>query len=356
MNDFARHLAGLIRHEGPMRLDRFMAFANAHYYATRDPLGAAGDFTTAPEISQIFGEMIGLALVDHWQRAGSPAAIRLVELGPGRGTLMADLLRAAAIRPAFLDAARISLVETSPALRAAQARTLAGRDAEWADTLGDVPADAPLYLVANEFFDALPIRQFRRAGTGWTERHVGLAADGAFVFSDIPTPFPPPSFTGEAPPQGTDGEAAPAILELNEPTAAVAAEIGQRLRARGGLAIVIDYGYAAGRGDTFQAMKAHAFTAPLESPGEADLTAHVDFAALARAAATRSHGPVTQGAFLAALGLQARFEALVRARPDRAETLHEGAQRLVEPAQMGTLFKVLGLSGPGGPAPAGFPP
>ena len=346
MNAFARHLAGLIRHDGPMRLDRFMALANAQYYAVRDPLGADGDFTTAPEISQLFGELIGLALVDHWARAGAPAAIRLVELGPGRGTLMADILRAAAIRPAFLRAARITLVETSPTLRRAQAAALAGHDVAWAGTLDEVPDDAPLYLVANEFFDALPVRQFRRTGSGWTERHVALS-DDSFIWQDIPAPLPPPSFAG------AEGAA---ILEINEPAAAIAAEIGRRLTRHGGLALIVDYGYAQGHGDSFQAVKAHAFTDPLNAPGEADLTAHVDFAALARAAATRCFGPVTQGALLAALGLQARLDALARARPDHAEALHGGAQRLAGPDEMGALFKALALTGPEGPAPAGFPP
>ncbi len=351
MMDFARHLAGLIRHEGPMRLDRFMALANAHYYATRDPLGAGGDFTTAPEISQLFGEMVGLALVDHWQRAGAPAPIRLIELGPGRGAMMADILRAAAVRPAFLAAARITLVETSPTLRTAQAHALAGHDIDWADSLDDVPADAPLYLVANEFFDALPIRQFRKTGTAWTERHVALAADGALTYLDIATPVPPPSLTAQAP-QGSGGD----VMEANELTLAIVAEIGQRLLTHGGLALIIDYGYAQGHGDTFQAMKAHAFADPLEMPGEADLTAHVDFAALARAAGAPAFGPVPQGDFLNGLGLETRAAMLARARPDRADALQAGAARLTDPAQMGTLFKAIAFTGLSGPAPAGFPP
>lgn len=351
MTDFARHLAGLIRHEGPLRLDRFMALANAHYYATRDPLGAKGDFTTAPEISQLFGEMIGLALVDHWQRAGSPPALRLVELGPGRGTLMADLLRAAAIRPAFIEAARITLVETSPALRGAQAHALAGHDIEWADTLDEIPADAPLYLVANEFFDALPIRQFRRTGAGWSERHVALSADGAFRYHDIPLP---PTGIPDLPHTGSAEIGA--VAETNPHALTITAEIGERLIRHGGLALIVDYGYAEGHGDTFQAMKSHAFTDPLATPGEADLTAHVDFAALARASAARGYGPVTQGGFLTALGLETRLAMLTRARPEMDEALRAGAARLTDPAQMGTLFKALALTGPAGPAPAGFPP
>jgi NADH dehydrogenase [ubiquinone] 1 alpha subcomplex assembly factor 7 len=353
MSDLARHLAGLIRHDGPMRLDRFMALCNAHYYATRDPLGAKGDFITAPEISQLFGELIGLAMVDHWQRAGSPAAIRLVELGPGRGTLMADLLRAAALRPAFLDAARITLVETSPALRTRQAHALAGHDIDWADSLDEIPADSPLYLVANEFFDALPIRQFHHTGETWTERHIALSADDRLTYQDIPAQLSSPVLTGEVPGEA-GGWGHGAVLELNEPTVRIAAEIGQRLTNRGGLALIVDYGYASGSGDTFQAMKAHAFTDPLETPGEADLTAHVDFTALAKAAATRSYGPISQGDFLTNLGLETRLGTLGKSRPDQAEALRTGANRLTDPHQMGSLFKALALTGPGGPAPAGF--
>lgn len=351
MNDFARHLAGLIAHDGPMRLDRFMGLANQHYYASRDPLGAKGDFTTAPEVSQLFGELIGLTLVDHWQRAGQPRAFRLVELGPGRGTLMADLLRAAAVRPAFIEAARISLVETSPALRTKQAHALAGHDIDWADSLDEIPADAPLYLVANEFFDALPIRQFHAAGTNWTERHIALDDTGAFQFLDVilgPQGGPEDPCLSDAR-QG-------AIVETNPASLNIIAEIGDRLATHGGLALVSDYGYAHGHGDTFQAMKSHAYVSPLDSPGEADITAHVDFAALARASAARVFGPADQGTFLTALGLETRLAALAAAQPDKAAALRAGADRLIDPAQMGTLFKVLGLTGPGGPAPAGFPP
>lgn len=345
MTPFARHLSDLIRHDGPMRLDRFMGLANAHYYGARDPLGKDGDFTTAPEISQLFGELIGLALVDHWQRAGAPNRIRLVELGPGRGTLMADLLRAAAVRPAFLAAADVSLVETSPSLRGVQARTLAGHDIAWADTLDEVPADAPLYLVANEFFDALPIRQYRRADTGWTERHVALDDKGRFAYRDL----------AAAPLPGAGAE----IVETSEPSTRIAAEIAERLATHGGLALLIDYGYAAGHGDTFQAVQAHAFADPLTAPGAADLTAHVDFAALAdaaRAARARAYGPVTQGALLVALGLEQRAAMLAKARPDRADGLATDSARLAASDQMGTLFKALALTGPGGPTPAGFPP
>ena len=346
MSDFARHLAGLIRADGPLRLDRFMGLANAHYYATRDPLGAAGDFTTAPEVSQLFGEMIGLALVDHWERSGAPSRIRLVELGPGRGTLMADLLRAARVRPAFGAAAHVTLVETSPALRARQAATLAGTERlDWAESFETVAADAPLYLVANEFFDALPIRQFVRSHGRWHERFVGIGADGAFGFTLSPA---------LAPAEGAGGDG---IVEVNEPARAVAAAIGAWLNRTGGLALAIDYGHArSAPGDTLQAVRAHRFADPLAEPGEADLTAHVDFEALARAAGATAHGPAAQGDWLRALGIEARATALARARPDRAAALSAGLERLTGPGKMGTLFKVMALTGPGGPLPAGFGP
>lgn len=346
MTAFARHLAGLIRADGPLRLDRFMGLANAQYYATRDPLGAAGDFTTAPEVSQLFGEMIALALVDHWERSGAPDRIRLVELGPGRGTLMADLLRAARVRPGFLAAAHVTLVETSPALRARQAAALAGAERlDWTEAFESVAADAPLYLVANEFFDALPIRQFARVEGRWHERFVGLDDGGAFRFLLSPALAPAES-------AGGDG-----IVEVNEPARAVAAAIGARLNRHGGLALAIDYGHArSAPGDTLQAVKAHRFADPLAEPGEADLTAHVDFVALARAAGATAHGPLTQGDWLRALGIEARAAALARARPDRAETLASGLARLIDPSGMGTLFKAMALTGPGGPLPAGFGP
>ncbi len=347
MSPFAEHLARAIRLDGPLRLDRFMGLANAQYYAARDPLGAAGDFTTAPEISQLFGEMLGLCLVDAWERSGAPAPIRLVELGPGRGTLMADMLRAAKIRPAFLEAARVTLVETSPALRARQAEALKtwGDRVTWADSFDETPDDAPLWLVANEFFDALPIRQFVRLAAGWAERVVALGEGGRFIFGAAPAPdmrFP----------QAPEG----AVIEINEPAAAIAAAIGARLATRGGLALIVDYGHAVSApGDTLQAMRAHRFAPPLESPGEVDLTAHVDFAALARAAAVPALGPVTQGALLTALGAGARAEALARARPDQADAIREALDRLVAPGRMGDLFKALALVGRGVALPAGFP-
>ena len=351
MTAFARHLAGLIRADGPLRLDRYMALANACYYATRDPLGAAGDFTTAPEISQLFGEMIGLCLVDHWERAGSPSRIHLVELGPGRGTLMADILRAAKLRRAFLKAAHLTLVETSPTLRARQAETLQGHAPHWADGFDAIEIDAPLYLVANEFFDALPIRQFVRAHGAWHERFVALDASDQLIFGLSSSDGP----SGRSEDPCPSASEPSAIFELNEPTRTIAAEIGGALNTHAGLALIVDYGHTrTASGDTLQAVKAHRFTNPLEGPGEADLTAHVDFQALGQAAGATVHGPVTQGAFLTALGIEARAQALIRARPDQSDVIVAALTRLIDAGGMGTLFKAMALTGPGGPVPAGF--
>ncbi|MEM7522995.1 MAG: SAM-dependent methyltransferase, partial [Pseudomonadota bacterium] len=264
-----------IEQSGPMPLSEYMAICLGHpehgYYRRQDPLGKAGDFTTAPEISQMFGELLGLSLAQAWVDQGSPAPFRLVELGPGRGALMADALRAAAAAPGFRDAADVWLVETSPALRAEQAARVPGPP-RWADRLSDVPA-GPTFLIANEFFDALPIQQFIRKDGAWFERMVGLADDRlAYGLRRAPLPL------GDAP----DG----AVRELRPLLSNIGAEIGARIAARGGAAIIVDYGYAAPDplgGDTFQAVRGHAYADPLVAPGAADLTAHVDFAALAAA-------------------------------------------------------------------------
>jgi len=346
MTPLAARLAAEIAATGPMPVARWMALCLAHYYGTRDPLGRGGDFTTAPEISQVFGELIGAWFADLWMRAGSPPCLRLVELGPGRGTLMADLLRAARRAPGFAPA--VHFVETSPALRAEQAKRVP--DARWHDRLEDVPDDAPLLLVANEFLDALPIRQFVRIEGGWRERAVAQV-DGRFVPLPGPTPVDalvPPAL--RAAPVGTVVESPPAAE-------AVTTEIAARLARNGGAALIVDYGYVGpASGDTLQAVRAHAFTDPFADPGEADLTAHVDFAAVARAArGAVVHGPVEQGAFLTALGLLPRTESLAeRATGAQAELLRSGARRLRAPDEMGSLFKVLALTGPSWPTPAAF--
>jgi NADH dehydrogenase [ubiquinone] 1 alpha subcomplex assembly factor 7 len=353
-----RHLKALIAAEGPIPVARFMAEALGHpehgYYRTRDPLGVAGDFITAPEIAQVFGELIGAWCAVLWEQAGRPDPVQLVELGPGRGTLMADALRLAGkVAPAFDAAAKLHLVETSPALRAAQAAAL-GERPRWHDTIESVP-ERPTILIANEFFDALPVHQLVRRGGAWHERLVGLdPATGALRFEVAaePSPLAPPDL-----PAAADGD----IFELRPAGDAIAGAIARRIAAHGGGALIVDYGHAASAvGDTLQAVRGHGHAPVLEAPGEADLTAHVDFAALGRAAEAAGvsvFGPVDQGNFLRALGIEARLAALAAAAPDaqtRAAVLG-GAERLTEPRQMGTLFKALALIHPRQAPPPGFP-
>jgi SAM-dependent MidA family methyltransferase len=331
-------LARAIALAGPISIAHYMAAANAHYYATRDPLGAAGDFTTAPEISQMFGELIGLWLADLWDRAGRPD-IAYVELGPGRGTLAADALRAmarAGLKPP------VHFVETSPTMRAAQAERVA--QAMWHDDLSTLPGETPLLIVANEFFDALPIHQLVRGPDGWHER---LVACQDTIFLPIRGKMVPDAIIPDALRHAPPG----AIIETSPAGVAVMRDLADRIVRQGGAGLMIDYGYAGpALGETLQAVRAHRPVNPFEEPGERDLTAHVDFATLASAAAeqgARIHGPVAQGALLTALGIDARVSALGDAvRADR--------NRLVDPDQMGTLFKALAVLAPGWPGPAGF--
>ncbi|OWJ62691.1 methyltransferase [Inquilinus limosus] len=326
------------------------------YYIKQNPLGAAGDFTTAPEISQVFGELVGLWCADLWQRMGAPDPVLLVELGPGRGTLMQDALRAIGrAAPGFRAALRLHLVETSPALRAAQAARLADASPIWLDRLADLP-DGPALVIANEFFDALPIRQWQRGAKGWHERLVGWDDAAGRLRWELSSRADPglaliPASVRDMP-EGSIAEACPAGLSH-------AGFLGQRLARQGGAALVVDYGPAeSGPGDSFQAVRRHAFADPLEAPGEADLTAHVDFQALAKAAVeagAEAHGPVTQGAFLEALGLRPRAAQLKQAAPARAAEIDAAVERLAGAEQMGTLFKALALTAPGLGAPAGFP-
>lgn len=348
MTPLGQRLAREIAATGPMPVARYMAECLAHYYATRDPLGRGGDFITAPEVSQVFGELIGLWAADLWIRTGSPAKLRLVELGPGRGTLMADLWRAVTRVPGFHAAATVHFVETSPTLRRAQAVQVP--HAVWHDRIDEVPDDAPLLLVANEFFDALPIRQFVRTSTGWRERMVTFA-DGRFFAAAGPLRVDPliPSSLVAAPPGS--------VVELAPTAGAIAAEVGARLAAHGGAALIVDYGHAGpATGDTLQAVKAHAFADPFADPGEADLTAHVDFSALRIAARpATAWGPITQAALLAALGIEARTATLTaRAAPAQAALLRSGTARLTGDDAMGSLFKALALTGGDWPQPAGF--
>jgi NADH dehydrogenase [ubiquinone] 1 alpha subcomplex assembly factor 7 len=324
MTPLERALRERIASEGPITVEAYMEACNTYYYATRDPLGARGDFTTAPEISQMFGEMVGAALADCWQRAGSPSDAVYAELGPGRGTLASDALRV--LRGAGFDGS-VHFVETSAVLRDAQAG--AAPEAEWHETLESLP-DAPLLLVANEFFDALPIRQL----VAGRERKITVAA-GGLAFD-------------------RDGE----IVEVSPARDAVAKAIGDRLARFRGAALIIDYGHArSAPGDTLQAVRSHDFAPILASPGEQDLTSHVDFEALAKAA--RSSGALTtdvvsQGRWLKALGIGTRAAALATANPDRLDELAAAVQRLTGDEQMGSLFKVMAIHASDWPAPAGL--
>ncbi|MBY6260674.1 class I SAM-dependent methyltransferase [Azospirillum sp. 412522] len=366
----AHLLARRIVMDGPLSVGAFMAEALGHprfgYYMRRDPFGRGGDFTTAPEISQMFGELVGLWCVDSWARLGGPGPFHLVELGPGRGTLMADVLRAAAVLPLFRENAAVHLVETSPALRDRQRQTLQpilGDAVCWHDRLEDVP-DGPTILIANEFFDALPIRQVQKTGYGWFERLVDLEPDSRedeprfrFVleaFGSSGNRLVPDSLR-DAP----DGS----VVEVSPASQAVSRLIGTRLAAAPGAALAIDYGHGHGPavGDTLQAMRRHAYAPVLEAPGEADLTAHVDFAAIAAAAregGAQSFGPVEQGEWLARLGIRQRASALTaKASPAQARDIRGALDRLIDPAQMGRLFKLVALATPGAFAdapPAGF--
>jgi len=348
-----RHIAARIAATGPITLADYMATCLMHpemgYYATRDPLGAAGDFTTAPEISQMFGELLGLCLAQTWLDQGRPAPFALAELGPGRGTLMADILRATKGVPGFHDGLRVHLVETSPPLREKQAQTVKHEHVTWHDAAKDLP-DLPLFLMANEFFDALPIRQFQREGEGWRERVVGLRDERLTI--GLGGPVKPPDLAHRLA-DTQDGD----IVEICAPARAIAQEIGSRIEAHGGAALIVDYGDWRSLGDTFQAVKDHAPTNPLATPGEADLTAHVDFEALARAAACGHARLIPQGTLLFRLGIEARKEALARNLAGPARDSHLAAfQRLTGPEEMGRLFKVLALHPSPSQPPPGFDP
>jgi len=322
----AGQLRERIKAEGPITVEAYMAACNAHYYATRDPLGAAGDFTTAPEISQMFGEMVGACLADCWQRAGAPAEAIYAELGPGRGTLAADGLRL--MRKAGLEGAT-HLVETSATLRQAQGERVLG--AHWHERIEDLPP-VPLLLAANEFLDALPVRQW----IGGEERRVAVEGDGL-------------RFT-------TNGE----VREDSPARDEAAAAIGRHLAQHGGVALIMDYGHAkSASGDTLQAVKGHKFADPLADPGEQDLTAHVDFEALAKAVSgleVTVSGPVGQGEWLERLGIRQRAQSLIASNPDKRHDITQAVDRLCGLDAMGELFKVMAMCGPGWPQPAGFAP
>lgn len=342
----ADKLAAQIAQTGPLTLAQYMT-ACLHdpefgYYATRPALGEAGDFITAPLVSQMFGELIGVWAASAWQAMGAPERFVLVEMGPGDGTLMDDLLRAAAKLPGFLDAADVWLVETSEPLASLQAARL-GERVRWARSLDEVPGGGPMLLVANELLDCLPARQFVRAATGWTEQVVGLDRHGALTFGRVPAPI--------GLPDAREG----AIVERSAPQEALGAILGERLARDGGAALLIDYGRdVPGFGDTLQALRRHEKVDPLARPGEADLTVWADFPAVMAAAerAGAQTAILTQAAFLARMGVGERAEALVRARPDKAAVIGRQLNRLVGGDEMGELFKACCLHSPGWTPPA----
>ncbi|MEJ0013549.1 MAG: class I SAM-dependent methyltransferase [Bauldia sp.] len=347
MTPLAEKMAALVRAAGPLTVADYMAMCLADpeygYYMRREPFGRTGDFITAPEISQIFGELIGLWAIAVWEMMGEPRPFVLAELGPGRGTLMADMLRTAKIKPDFLRAADVHLVEMSPRLREIQKQTLsaAGLGVHWHGSVADLPP-GPAIVVANEFFDALPIRQFQWIEKRWTERMVGLSDTGDLAFGLVPVEQRP---AGVALPDG-------AIIEASPAGKAVMITLGERFKRHGGAALIIDYGAAApGTGSTLQAVRAHKYDDPLAAPGEADVTAHVDFAALARAAVAAGAEARTlmgQGEFLIRLGLVDRANVLGRGKDKKTRDMIAAAiERLAAPKAMGTLFKVLAVSAPG---------
>lgn len=347
MTPLAREISEQIALEGPISVERYMALCLAHpvhgYYMSQQPFGARGDFTTAPEISQMFGEMLGLWAVSLWHQMGRPTPLQLVEIGPGRGTLMADMLRAGRAMPGFIDAAAVTLVETSPALVQVQRATLRAHAVTWRREVSDVPP-GPAIIIANELFDALPIRQYVHAGGAWRERQVGLGPEGLlFGLSEPVGDVANPAIAGKPPFDG-------AVRELSPAATVLIGSIAQRIASQGGALLAIDYGYATpDYGDSLQAMKAHAFVDPLHEPGLADITAHVDFSALATAAQRAGavvHPLLTQRALLQRLGIEARAAALQHANPARAGDVAAALARLTGAAegQMGTLFKALCIS------------
>jgi len=348
-----------IADRGPMPVSNYMALALAHpehgYYRKSDPLGRDGDFITAPEISQVFGEIIGLWCAVTWQQAGRPAPFHLVELGPGRGTLMADALRAAGNVPDFLEAAQIHLVETSPVLRMTQRQALKDHRVTWHARLDTVP-NGPCIIIANEFFDALPIDQYVRTKDGWRGRSVGIdLTSGQLNFVVDPAPVAScgliPRSLMDAP-SGSLFERCPAAIDM-------ASAIGGRLAGDGTAALIIDYGHEGPDvGETLQAVRNHDRHDVLTDPGNADLTAHVDFnavSAAAKAAGSTGFGPIPQGAFLTTLGIEARTHMLAKkSDKPQSDLLRSGCRRLIDADRMGTLFKVLALTDGKLGVPAGF--
>ncbi|MDE2361786.1 MAG: SAM-dependent methyltransferase [Hyphomicrobiales bacterium] len=346
MNLLGEELASIIAQEGPISVERYMSICLGHptmgYYTAHDPFGSGGDFVTSPEISQMFGELVGLWAAEAWTLCGGPQPSRLAELGPGRGLLMADALRALRVAKSFFSTLEVTMVETSRKLVAEQQARLigVGRPVAWVDNIEKLPP-APAIVLANEFFDALPVRHYVKTDRGWCERQVGFV-DGRFVFGAAPDPEP---YLKADAPVGS-------IVEVCAMAQRMMTRLAVDVVTHGGALLVIDYGHTETvLGETLQAMRHHAFVDPLENPGEADLTAHVDFAALgraARAAGARVHGPVTQGAFLNQIGIGRRAEALTRkATLAQQIEINASLKRLTSeaaPTDMGALFKVMAVT------------
>jgi NADH dehydrogenase [ubiquinone] 1 alpha subcomplex assembly factor 7 len=356
MSALGDEVKALIRNHGPISLEQYMALALTHpehgYYMHRDPFGASGDFTTAPEISQMFGELVGLWAAEVWASMGAPNPIRLIELGPGRGTLMSDALRAARVAPNFRATLEVCLIEASPMLAAIQHETLltAGAPISWVSQWREAP-EGPSVIIANEFLDALPVRQYVRGARDWREKLVGADETGRLGFCLAPEGEPYIDARAE---QG-------AVLEINAIGHRLVHAIAERLSHQGGVALFIDYGHTmTGFGDTLQAVRSHRMVDPLSEPGTADITAHVDFAAMARSARAGGavvYGPVNQGDFLRALGLDQRAAALARkGGAQQAADIEAARLRLSGggEGEMGTLFKVMAIANRTLPAPPGF--
>ncbi len=353
MTPLAEVLIRNIRATGPITLADYMAACLLHpqhgYYATRDPLGRAGDFTTAPEISQMFGELLGLCLAQTWLDQGAPSAFVLAELGPGRGTLMKDMLRATQGVPGFHAAMQVHLVEASEPLKTVQRDLLHAYDVTWCATVQDLPQDLPLFLVANEFFDALPVRQYRRQDDMWCEHMVGLDDDGHLQSGWSPAKPVPDLDHRLADTKPGD------IVEMSPQTSIVAERIGHSIKDNGGVALLIDYGDWGAQGDTVQAVKEHQPLGILYAPGESDLSAHVDFERIAHAAPCPATRLSTQGVFLERLGVTERARKLAQHLTDDALETHIAAhRRLTHPDEMGTLFKVMALFPEGAAPPPGL--
>lgn len=342
---------------GPLSVSTYMTLAlqdpQSGFYTSREAIGAQGAFITAPEISQIFGELLGLWCAQIWQDQGRAEKLRLVELGPGRGTLMSDALRALRSVPEFLETLDLVLVETSAVLEEAQRTRLCdtGIPIRWVRQWSEIVQDRPLFLVANEFLDALPVRQFVMTKRGWCERVVTETGDAlAFALSPHPLPLSLPERRGVVEPG--------AVLEISSAAEALVEDVGKTVATRGGGALFIDYGHTGhGFGDTLQAVAHHRPVDVLACPGEADLSAHVDFAAMAESAqrsGAQSWGPREQGEFLRALGIDLRADKLAAAKPARASDIQAAVARLTDADAMGTLFKVMAVTPPDTPTPPGF--